>query len=75
MIKKYNLTRYHIGDRVILGKDENGYPFLEAEILAKLPKMAKVRLEDNSYFNKPNERWLSADDWWVIARRKEETNG
>ena len=67
---KYNLTRYNVGDRVILAKDEDGYPRVEGEIIAKVPKMVKVRLEDNSYFSKPNERWLSAKEWWVITKLK-----
>ena len=65
---KYNLTRYNVGDTVILGKDENGYPRVEGEIIAKAPKMVKVRLVNNSYFGEPNERWLSAEGWWVIAK-------
>lgn len=67
---KYNLTRYNVGDKVILAKDKDGYPSIEGEIIAKVPKMVKMRLENNSYFGEPNERWLSAEKWWVIARLK-----
>ena len=65
---KYNLTRYNIGDKVLLAKEESGYPRIEAEIIAKAPKLVKVHLEDNSYFGQPQDRWLSADEWCVIAR-------
>ena len=66
---KYNLTRYNPGDRVILGRDEDGHPHVEGVIIEKLPKMVKVRFEeDNYYFGKPQSRWLSANQWWVVSK-------
>lgn len=69
-MNKYNLTRYEVGDVVLLGKDPNGYPHIQATIMAKIPKHIKVRLINNSYFGKPNIQWLSADEWWVVQKIK-----
>lgn len=64
----YNLTRYRIGDRVIVGKDDDGYPHLEGKIIDKAPRMVKLHFENNHYFGSAQDRWLCAAEWHVITR-------
>ena len=64
----YNLTRYKVGDKVIVGKETGGYPNLEGEIINKAPRMMKLCFEKNHYFGSAQERWLSANEWYVITR-------
>jgi len=66
----YNLTRYKVNDRIVVGKDEDGYPHQEVTILEKAPKMMKVQTIDGSYWGKAQIRWLSADEWFVIVKLK-----
>lgn len=67
-MQKYNLTRYHIGDKVVIGKEPSGYPNLEVTILALAPKMAKVESIDNHFWGQSQIRWLSAKEWWVVTK-------
>ena len=72
----YNLTRYKIYDRVIVGKtmdnpgQRKGYPWQEAVIIEKAPKMVKVQTQDGSYWGKPQQLWLLAEDWFVVTKIK-----
>ena len=67
----YNLTRYKVGDRVIVGKEADGYPHQEVVIIEKAPRMVKVQTQDGSYWRKA-QRWLSAFNWFVVVKLKEE---
>jgi len=65
-----NLTRYHIGDKVIIGK-QNDFPprlALGGEIVGEAPHMREVFFPDNHYFGKAQRRWLHENDFYVISR-------
>ena len=75
----YNLTRYKVGDRVILARGELTEldRIVEVEILekpakvGKAPRMVKVReLVPSFHPGKGAILWLRADVWWVVARIK-----
>jgi len=66
----YNLTRYHIEDKVIVSRVKYDDPYLEGIITGKAPKMMRLSFGANHYFGSAQERWLSAEEWYVVARIK-----